>query len=41
MHEAGVQLVVPADVQDAYPKSVQPYLISFESFLGDIRLLSI
>jgi hypothetical protein len=41
MAEANVQLVVPAPIVSAYPKSVQPHLQTFESFIGDIRLLKL
>lgn len=41
MQEAGVKLVVPTGLHDAYPKTVRPYLITFESFIGDVRLLSL
>jgi hypothetical protein len=41
MQQAGVQLVVPAGLHDSYPKGVQPHLISFESFIGDVRLLGL
>jgi hypothetical protein len=37
MREAGVQLVVPAALHEAYPTSVRPNLLSFESFIGSIR----
>lgn len=39
MCEAGISLVVPAGLHDKYPKVVQPYLITLESFIGDVRLL--
>jgi hypothetical protein len=41
MREADVQLVVPAGLHDAFPKSVRPYLITFESFIADVRLLAL
>lgn len=41
MVNAGVQLVVPAGLTDRFPKSVQPHLQSLESFIGDVRLLSV
>lgn len=41
MREAGVQLVVPAGIHEAYPDAVRPHLVSFESFLGDVRLLNV
>ncbi|EXL10552.1 type II restriction endonuclease [Aquamicrobium defluvii] len=40
MTEAGVQLVVPVPLVSSFPKSVQPHLQSFESFIGDVRLLA-
>lgn len=39
MQDAKVQLVVPEELHKAYPKEVQPHLMTLESFLGDIRLL--
>jgi EcoRII C terminal len=39
MHEAGVRLVVPADLHNSYPVDVRPHLISVEGFLGDLRAL--
>ncbi len=41
MTESGVQLVVPAPLVKKYPGPVQQYLKTFESFIGDIRMLSI
>jgi hypothetical protein len=38
MTEAGVRLVVPAGLHDAYPETVRPHLITFEEFIGDVRL---
>lgn len=40
MREAGVRLVAPTGIHDSYPKTVRPHLISFESFIGDIRLIA-
>ena len=40
MQEAGVQLVVPKEVQDSYPVEVKPHLLTFESFLADVRALN-
>jgi hypothetical protein len=40
MREVEVQLVVPAGLHKAYPKTVRPHLASFENFLGDVRLLN-
>lgn len=39
MAEAGVCLVVPASLQNSYPKSVKPHLVTLESFIGDLRIL--
>jgi hypothetical protein len=41
MVEAKVQLVVPAKLIDSFPKAVRPHLQTLESFIGDVRLLSI
>lgn len=41
MREAGVHLVVPGGLHGAYPKAVQPHLLTFESFIGDTRLLNL
>lgn len=41
MTGAGVQLVVPAGLHKAFPNSVRPHLMSFESFIADVRLLAI
>ena len=38
MTEAGVRLVVPTGLHDAYPESVRPHLITLEEFIGDVRL---
>jgi hypothetical protein len=38
MTEAGVRLVVPAGLHDAYPETVRPHLLTFEEFIGDVRL---
>ena len=40
MTEAGIQLVVPAPLFNKFPKSVRPHLQTFESFIGDVRLLA-
>ena len=40
MRGAGVQLVVPEPLKSRYPKSVQPHLITLESFIADVRLLN-
>lgn len=41
MREAGVLLVVPQGLHDSYPDAVRPHLITLESFIADIRLLSV
>ena len=41
MVEAGVQLVVPEGLKASFPDAVQPHLQSLESFIGDIRLLTV
>jgi hypothetical protein len=38
MQEAGIQLVVPAGLHEAFPGSVRPHLMTLESFLADLRL---
>ena len=40
MQESGVRLVVPTGLKNSYPEDVRPELISLESFIGDVRLLS-
>ncbi|PNG27655.1 type II restriction endonuclease [Methylocella silvestris] len=40
MTDAGVRLVVPAGLHRAFPNSVRPHLITFESFIGEIRMLA-
>ena len=40
MTAADVKLVVPKSIISAFPHSVQPSLVTLESFIGDIRLLS-
>lgn len=40
MTEEGVQLVVPAPLISSYPESVRPHLLKFESFISDVRLLT-
>jgi hypothetical protein len=40
MREAGVRLVVPSGIHDSYPDAVRPHLLTFESFIGDVRLLN-
>lgn len=41
MREAGVQLVVPSGLHDSFPAAVRPHLLSFESFIADVRLLAL
>lgn len=41
MREEGIKLVVPTGLHSAYSEAVRPHLISFESFIGDIRLLTV
>ena len=41
MRDSGVRLVVPSGLKSAYPKEVQPGLMTLESFIADARLLSV
>lgn len=41
MTESGIKLVVPIGLVNSFPESVRPHLQSLESFIGDIRLLSL
>ena len=41
MQQENVKLVVPSSVISSYAASIQPHLISLESFIGDVRLLRI
>ncbi|WP_312930822.1 type II restriction endonuclease [Agrobacterium cavarae] len=41
MVDAKVTLVVPKPIMEKFPASVQPYLQTLESFIGDVRLLRI
>lgn len=41
MTQAGVRLVVPAGLTVKFPKPVQPYLQTLQSFIADVRLLAI
>lgn len=41
MQEAGVALVVPAGLHESYPASVRPHLIGLESFIADVRMLTL
>lgn len=40
MTEAGVRLVVPQRLHETYPQAVRPHLITLESFIGDVRLIT-
>jgi hypothetical protein len=37
MVEAGVRLVVPAPLFPKFPTTVQPHLLTLESFIGEVR----
>ena len=41
MREARVQLVVPAGLHDSYPESVRAHLLSLESFVAEVRTLTL
>lgn len=41
MTDAGVQLVIPFKLIESFPPSVRPHLQTLESFIGDVRLLSV
>jgi hypothetical protein len=41
MVDSKVRLVVPTKIIERYPKSIRPHLQTLESFIGDIRLLSV
>jgi EcoRII C terminal/Restriction endonuclease EcoRII, N-terminal len=41
MREEGIKLVVPDGLHQSYNEAVRPYLISFESFIADIRLVAL
>lgn len=41
MREEGIKLVVPDGLHHSYNEAVRPHLISFESFIADIRLLAL
>lgn len=41
MVDSGVQLVVPAGLVGSYPATVRPNLVTLESFLGDVRHLTL
>lgn len=41
MTEAGVRLVVPEALKSSYNKKIEPHLQTFESFIGDVRILNI
>lgn len=40
MTQAGIQLVVPASLHPKYPQAVQTHLLTLESFLAEMRLLT-
>jgi hypothetical protein len=40
MEGAGVRLVVPSPLQDRYPKSIRPHLITLERFLAEWRTVT-
>lgn len=40
MTASGVRLVVPSGLVKSYPDEIRPDLITLESFIGDVRLLS-
>lgn len=37
MTQEGIKLVVPSGLHDKYPAAVQPQLVSFEMFIGEVR----
>lgn len=39
IQEARLQLVVPVGLHGAYSEDIRPHLMTFESFIGDVRLL--
>jgi hypothetical protein len=41
MVDSKVQLVVPAKLAGAFPKPIRPHLQTLESFIGDVRLLTV
>lgn len=41
MVSAGIRLVVPAQLVESFPVAVRPHLQTLESFIGDVRLLTI
>lgn len=41
MVDSGVQLVVPASLCASFPEKVRPHLQTLESFIGDVRLLTL
>jgi hypothetical protein len=41
MTDAGVQLVIPSKLIESFPPAVRPHLQTLESFIGDVRLLSV
>lgn len=41
MREEGIKLVVPTGLHSTYSENIRHHLISFESFIGDVRLLAL
>ena len=41
MRQAGVQLVVPRPLHRKFPPAVQSHLVALESFIGDVRSLTV
>ena len=41
MQEAGIQLVVPAGLYQAFPDTVKPHLMNLESFIADVRRIGV
>jgi hypothetical protein len=41
MQEAGIQLVVPAGLYQAFPDTVKPHLMTLESFIADVRRIGV
>ena len=41
MNEANVQLVIPRPLIGKFPNAVQPHLLRLESFIADVRLLTL
>ncbi|OSI70861.1 type II restriction endonuclease [Bradyrhizobium canariense] len=41
MCDAGIKLVVPNGLHESYSEQVRPHLVSFESFIADIRMVAL